>query len=624
MAEESPHFNGLLNRVREKLRSENVKLWLAPYTTSNDEPGKYPEEMINRYSAALEALPEEIKDALEELRVHALTKLQTGQRFAKSGIATIKVHLTGRIPLGLDSRLQIQIGLHVSGANFKKRLNAVSGLDPDKMKLICKGHVIDDDKSLESQNVKNNGQIMVLILSQSIAESELQQKKEEETKASVSRTRQAAEALSSRKDNVRDDRFFLEINDQEGKPIQLPDHERKALTLALTLHEKGRSELKKRNYAEALLLLLEAEKEFSHCKAQILAAVDNYGILCLDIVWCYFWLKSIVDLPNAEEKLQKCKECFQRSYGQNLERLTFVRGGRGGELALFVRLHILEAVCAYHKGDITTAVTCLDKAERMQGKLHIDKHQLTQLMLMGFTETEARLALRACHGDSTLAVDYITQRRQEKKEREDKEKKDRKRKKLERELGKTATGDWVNVDTYKALVEMGFSEVRASSALRQANNDVNNALQVLQDHPEMLDIQDNNRLAASSFDDVQFPDEHVAQAVSMGFEVDSVKEALRRCQGDISKAINMLASNCGKLPPISHSRKDESPKSGSEEDEEDPDITEAVNELVPDLATEDEEAYLNLSLEEETSIIAEYRTLLLSAGHNASSNVVTS
>ena len=33
-------------------------------------------------------------------------------------------------------------------------------------------------------------------------------------------------------------------------------------------------------------------------------------------------------------------------------------------------------------------------------------------MLMGFTETEARLGLRACHGDSTLAVDYITRRRQ--------------------------------------------------------------------------------------------------------------------------------------------------------------------------------------------------------------------
>ena len=31
---------------------------------------------------------------------------------------------------------------------------------------------------------------------------------------------------------------------------------------------------------------------------------------------------------------------------------------------------------------------------------------------------------------------------QEKKERKDKEKKDRKRKKLERQLGKTAAGDW--------------------------------------------------------------------------------------------------------------------------------------------------------------------------------------
>lgn len=26
-----------------------------------------------------------------------------------------------------------------------------------------------------------------------------------------------------------------------------------------------------------------------------------------------------------EEKLQKCRECFQRSYGQNLERLTVVK-----------------------------------------------------------------------------------------------------------------------------------------------------------------------------------------------------------------------------------------------------------------------------------------------------------
>lgn len=56
------------------------------------------------------------------------------------------------------------------------------------------------------------------------------------------------------------------------------------------------------------------------------------------------------------------------------------------------------------------------------------------------------------------------------------------------------------------------------------------------------------------------------------------------------------------------------------EDEEDPDVKEAVRELVPDLATEDDEAHLNLSLDEESSIIAEYRTLLLSAGYDTNSS----
>ena len=59
--------------------------------------------------------------------------------------------------------------------------------------------------------------------------------------------------------------------------------------------------------------------------------------------------------------------------------------------------------------------------------------------------------------------------------------------------------------------------------------------------------------------------------------------------------------------------------SDNDEEEEDPDVKEAVNELAPDLATEDEEAHLNLSLEEESSIITEYRTHILSAGYNASS-----
>ncbi len=34
------------------------------------------------------------------------------------------------------------------------------------------------------------------------------------------------------------------------------------------------------------------------------------------------------------------------------------------------------------------------------------------VLIMGFSESEARLGLRACQGDTTSAVDYITQKRQ--------------------------------------------------------------------------------------------------------------------------------------------------------------------------------------------------------------------
>lgn len=41
----------------------------------------------------------------------------------------------------------------------------------------------------------------------------------------------------------------------------------------------------------------------------------------------------------------------------------YQQGGSGGELALFVRLYVLEAVCTYHKGDIFGTAKCLDKVQ---------------------------------------------------------------------------------------------------------------------------------------------------------------------------------------------------------------------------------------------------------------------
>ena len=36
-----------------------------------------------------------------------------------------------------------------------------------------------------------------------------------------------------------------------------------------------------------------------NCRAEILDSVDNFAILCLDIVWCYLCLENVSELPDA-------------------------------------------------------------------------------------------------------------------------------------------------------------------------------------------------------------------------------------------------------------------------------------------------------------------------------------
>lgn len=114
----------------------------------------------------------------------------------------------------------------------------------------------------------------------------------------------------------------------------------------MTLHEKGRSALKKEDYASALIFFLDADKEFrydnfnlfqhwikfvfcSQCNSALLNSVDNYALLDLDIAWCYLCLQSFAHLPEAEQRLHRCEERFHKSYGSNLERLMAVKGTTG-------------------------------------------------------------------------------------------------------------------------------------------------------------------------------------------------------------------------------------------------------------------------------------------------------
>merc|ERR1712038_1959913 len=171
----------------------------------------------------------------------------------------------------------------------------------------------------------------------------------------------------------------------------------------MTLHEKGKAALRRKSLGEALLLFLEADKEFKQCRSSILEAVDNYAILCLDIVWCHLCLKHVDQLPDAESRLKTCDDCFRKSYGPNLERLALVRGGTGMERALFMRLHLLQGILAFHSHQRNEAHQLLTRAENELQLLTVSEEAMNQVMMMGFSAQEARLGLRVCEGNVEMA-----------------------------------------------------------------------------------------------------------------------------------------------------------------------------------------------------------------------------
>lgn len=79
------------------------------------------------------------------------------------------------------------------------------------------------------------------------------------------------------------------------------------IRMGLALYEKAKVEMKKKNYSEALLFLLEADNEFSQCRSELLDSSDNAARLNLDIVWCYLCLK----VSEAFSLHEKCHSLYE-------------------------------------------------------------------------------------------------------------------------------------------------------------------------------------------------------------------------------------------------------------------------------------------------------------------------
>lgn len=598
-------------QIGSKLNRDKVRLWEQPYTNTDGSAGTIPQELITKYASELGIPEQHTSELLETLRTHALQKLAEREKFKNSGVATLKIKVSGN--QGHKKLISIELSLSCKGEELRRQVCDLIGDSACHFKLICSGRVINDESTLQEQNVKNGSQILVLCLRVTESEAQVQDK----VSAEIQDFRHAAELLSHRAEQEYDD-MDIQIADQSGKPIQLPAGEKRALTLAMALHEKGRQALKKKNVTLALPLLLEADKEFKQCSSDILNSVDNYAILCLDVVWCYLCLQHVEDLPDAEERLRSSENFFQKSYGSDLQRLMAVKGSSGEELALFMRLHLLQGIVAFHQHRMEEASRLLAKAEQELQRLDIDDDKITTVMAMGFSEGETRLGLRACDGNIQNAVAHIMKRREEKKENARRRREERKKKNLVKHLGKTSNGKNVNVDVYEMLLGMGYPKGASAEALRQANNDLNLALEVLQNHPEFLNLPDPEPKPK-----VKITDGMIAQVTAMGFEPEMAQRALVKNNGDVAKAIEELVSAGGSISPLPPS--DESPSTSSGSSGSTPsdeslgkktaeqlkEEKEAIDRLVSDLP-EDEEDYLDISLTEEKQFLQEYKSLMMS------------
>lgn len=591
----------LIARVRKKLNDESVKLWLPPFTV-NDQESTIPDDLVLRYAAELRLDPAVVLGVLRHLRTHAVAKLAANKRYQSTGIATLRVRVVNQRQQPRKDYELIQIVLKETGQKLREMVAAICGVDPSKVKLISGGRVIQDGSSLQEQGVRHNGQLMALVLLETADESRERERQELE----INKTREDAGLLSSVDSDDPGSRYYMQIADQSGTPIPLPVEERRALAVAMVLHEKGRTALKRKNYSEALLLLLEADKEFRTCNSQLLRKVDNYALLCLDIAWCYLSLKSVDQLFDAETRLKECEAGFRRSYGENLERLSAIKGNTNKEAGLFSRLHLLQGIVAFHQEHYVEARQYLQKAAALISQLKLDDAKLAQVMSLGFSASSARLALRAVGGDVDLAVQHIIAQQDEKKALHEKELEERKQKLRKRSLGKTCNGEWVSLENYDALKAMGFPPSNARRALQQANNDINGAIQILQQPPSstssrsattaapapqsVLGVNENAwaEIAQQSIE----PDMWTALSRA-GIDFEVVCEALCRNNGDVNATLTELL--------------------GDSENADDEKEREAMQRLAQDISS-NEEDFLDVSLDEELVYLKEFEAKLTSLG----------
>ncbi|KAH0654304.1 NEDD8 ultimate buster 1 [Solanum tuberosum] len=407
------------------------------------------------------------------------------------------------------------------------------GGGPETINLICAGKLLKDGdgtEKLSQLGVRNNAKILASRVSvdqgKSVKEESLA---EEERSTRLSRLKAAAVSLSARHADgslpVED--FNLELENQSGQKVQLgSETDQRAIMMGLMLHANAKALMRKKKYKEALEVLTMGEEAFSLCDQKLIEMVDNVPILQIDMVWCYFMLRDISWLSVAGVRLAKAREGLERSHGKEASRLRLLQKGRYPEIALHLRLELLEGVVAYYSNQTEKSRKSLTSAQTKFLQLQIPDEALSLLLGMGYKERDSKRALRMNNQVVENAVDFLV---------EEKEKKARKRVddlKRQKEImeqkcyGTTPLGKAVDIERLNELVSIGFEKELAAEALRRNENDTQKALDDLT-NPEAnssiqihIESRKKKRLR-------QAANASIEELVSMGFPREAAAAAIR-------------------------------------------------------------------------------------------------
>ncbi|KAG9453013.1 hypothetical protein H6P81_005917 [Aristolochia fimbriata] len=373
---------------------------------------------------------------------------------------------------------------------------------------------------------------------------------EAERNKRLARIRAAAVAMTKRHaaGTLPVEDFNLELEDQSGKKVQLgSETDQRGVMMGLMLHGNAKQLIRNQQYKDALDVLAMGEEAFSLCDPEVIEMIDNVPILQIDTVWCYFLLRDISWLSMAGVRLAKARDGLERSHGKDSARVRLLQAGRHPELAIYLRLELLEGVVAYHSGLFEQSRKALTSAQAKYLQLQVLDEALSLLMSMGYKERAAKRALRMTNQNVESAVAFLVEEKEREAQRHEEDLKQRKEIMEQKKYGMTPMKKAVNLQRLNELVSIGFEKSLAAEALRRNENDTQKALDDLTNTETnskiqvYIDSKKRNRQRKAL-------DAAIEEFISVGFERSQVVTALQASETK-EEALNLLVSNQVMNPP---------------------------------------------------------------------------